>query len=110
LLEVRRQACASIGLSEHRTAVSASPLAKPQPPEPPAKRQRGSLLPMLVVVGSVVSACVILVGFTGAAGLFAVLAVASVAGFVSFHYLLWGWWLTKKFSDETRSETAPRDD
>lgn len=58
------------------------------------EKPRGSLLPVLVVFGSGLAVIVVLIGFTGPAGLYIVLAVGGVLAFAGLHYILWGWWLS----------------
>ncbi len=65
-----------------------------------ARRKDGSWLAVLIVVGFTLLVIVGLIGLTGLAGLYIVIALAGVVGFAAFHYLLWGWWLTKKIQDE----------
>lgn len=73
------------------------------PPEPPP-RPKGSLFPVLVVVGFGLAMTIGLVALTGAAGLFVVLALAGVFGFAALHYVLWGWWLAKRIREEQQAE------
>jgi hypothetical protein len=68
------------------------------------RRGDGSWLAVLIVLGFGVTVVVGLIALTGVAGLYIVLALAGVLGFAAFHYLLWGWWLTKRIRQEPESE------
>lgn len=83
-------------------------LTGPTPAEP--KRPGGSLIPVLTVLGFVLAVIVVLVGFTGPAGLYVVLAISGVFGFAALHYLLWGWWLMRRLRDANEGERADTDD
>jgi hypothetical protein len=77
-----------------------------QPTEPERENKRGSWLSFLLV-GSlslvILAALVVLtMGYVGlvigiGAGIFAVAA---------FHYVVWGWWLSKIIRDEEQAEAA----
>lgn len=73
------------------------------PPEPPP-RPKGSLFPVLVVLGFGLAMTIGLVALTGAAGLFVVFALAGILGFAALHYLLWGWWLAQKIREDEQAE------
>ncbi len=68
------------------------------------RRSRGSMVPVLVVLGFVVSVAVGLIAMTGLAGVYIVLALAGVVGFAAMHYVLWGWWLTTKIRQQSESD------
>jgi hypothetical protein len=83
------------------------PHGKPEPPDSSgSKRDRGSFVPVMVVLGFCVTFVLGLVSVAGLAGLYIVAALAAVLGFVAFHYFLWGWWLTNKLRDEEQKRTG----
>ena len=57
-------------------------------------------MPVLTVFGF--GAAVVLIAFScaGVAGLFTLLAIGAVVGFVTLHYLAWGWWLGNRIRDQ----------
>lgn len=67
--------------------------------ESPSK-ERGSLLPVLVVLGFALGAVLVIISCAGVAGVLVVLAIGAGIAFIGLQYLLWGWWLTKKLRDE----------
>jgi hypothetical protein len=69
-------------------------------------RDRGSLMPVAIVLGSGLALIVGLVALTGLAGLYVVLALGGVLSFAALHYVLWGWWLTGKIQRERDAEDA----
>ncbi len=75
---------------------------RPVPGGPP--RPRGSLLPVMVVLGFGLAVIVTLVALTGLAGLYIILAISGVLGFAALHYVLWGWWLTNKIRRDQESK------
>ncbi len=86
---------------------------KPDRPESANRPDRGqtggSLLPVLTVLGVTVGAVLVLVAFTGVAGLFVVLAIGGLLGFIALHYMVWGWWLGKAMRAESRREEDQSD-
>ncbi len=66
--------------------------------------ERGSLLPVLVVLGFALGAVLVIISCAGAAGVLVVLALAAGIGFIALQYLLWGWWLTNKLREEQGDE------
>jgi hypothetical protein len=69
-------------------------MAREGPPKP-----RDSLLPVFTVLVAALALVVSVVAMAGLAGLFVILAIASVLGFAAMHYLLWGWWLSRRLHD-----------
>ena len=69
------------------------------PPEPGAKPRRGGFFVALfafVAIGLILGLVfVISPGFT--------IVVAGVLGLIAFHYLVWGWWLSKMIIDEEQA-------
>lgn len=83
---------------------------RPELDESSASRHaKGSLLPVVVVLGFGIGLIVLLIGFTGLAGLYIVLALAGVLSFAGLHYVLWGWWLTNKIRADEEAEGRQRD-
>ena len=74
-----------------------------------SRRATGSFLPVAMVLGFCVLVIVVLVGFTGVAGLYIVLALAGVVGFAGLHYVLWGWWLTNKLRADEKADAGNKD-
>ena len=64
------------------------------------KTPRDSLVPVLLVLAVGGALLVAVLAITGPAGLFIVLAISGVLMFAAFHYLLWGWWLSKRLRDD----------
>jgi hypothetical protein len=75
--------------------------------EPP--KRRDSLLPVLTVLVAALALVVGVVALAGLAGLFVMLAIGSVLGFAAMHYLLWGWWLSKRLREAEDRENRDRD-
>ncbi len=71
-----------------------------------AGRSSGSLLPVMIILGFGLTLVLGLVSVAGLAGLYIVAVLCAVLGFVAFHYVLWGWWLTHKLRDEERQRHA----
>jgi hypothetical protein len=63
------------------------------------KPPHDSLLPILIVLALGVALMIGVIAITGPAGLFVVLAIGGVIGFAALHYVLWGWWLTRRLRD-----------
>ena len=65
-------------------------------------QRRDSLMPVMIVVAVVLALVVSVVALAGWAGVFVIAAIASVLGFAAMHYILWGWWLTKRIHESDR--------
>jgi Na+-driven multidrug efflux pump len=74
------------------------------------KASRGSLIPVLLVLGFALAILVGVIALTGIAGLFIVLAISSVLAFAAVHYVLWGWWLTRHLRAREPENDDPRDE
>ncbi|MEX2112702.1 MAG: hypothetical protein WD845_05920 [Pirellulales bacterium] len=74
-----------------------------------AGRSRGSLLPVIIILGFGLTLVLGLISVAGLAGLYIVAAFCAVLGFVAFHYILWGWWLTNRLRDDERRRDANGD-
>jgi hypothetical protein len=78
----------------HRPAAKGRALLEKRMARGEKEKTGGSLLPVLVVFGSGLAIIVVLIVFTGPAGLNLILAVGGVLAFAGLHYILWGWWLS----------------
>jgi hypothetical protein len=84
---------------------------RPEKPASPEELERArqangqtSWVPVFSVLGF--GAAVVLVVFScaGIAGLFTLAALAAVVGFVTLHYVAWGWWLGNKIRQEAAKD------
>ena len=84
--------------------------SQPASQEPRDRRERGpsrgSLMPILTVLGFTLALVLFLVALTGVAGLFALLAIGGLLGFIALHYALWGWWLGKAMRTDQQNAAA----
>ena len=79
-------------------------------PNPESSNSRGSLLALVLVL--LLAACVTaaLVFLTFGYFMLVLLIGAGVFGLAGFHYLVWGWWLTKAIQEEERQQQERNDD
>ena len=77
-------------------------MALERPREP-----RDSFMPVFTVLVVALALVVGVVALAGLAGLFVILAIASVLGFAAMHYLLWGWWLSRRLHDDDNPRDEP---
>jgi len=72
-----------------------------EPPRPPAPSPRHSWLPLVLVLGLL---CFVLAISFVLAGIELTLVIVGVvvvlAGAAAFHYIVWGWWLSRYIRDD----------
>lgn len=75
-------------------------------PDPEASKPRGSWMAIILVLLVAICAVVGLMFLTLGYFVLVLIIGAGVFGFAAFHYLVWGWWLTKVIREEEERKGA----